>query len=112
MKPTLVARFTIEGLRIARLVETSNGSLTQICIYEPYIIPIITTNITKEYRNIPNEAFTVALFLTNLKEVAKFSIVKTKASSKRLFHNVRACKESLGEKIFACTRTKVVKGEE
>ena len=33
-------------------------------------------------------ASTVALFLTNNLKFAKFQRVKTKASSKRLFHNV------------------------
>ena len=35
----------------------------------PYTIPIITTDITKEHVNIPTEAFTVALFLTNIKNL-------------------------------------------
>ena len=57
-----------------------------------HILTLHYTNHRDQYnkgiRNIPNETFTVALFLTNLKEVAKFYRVKTKASSKRLFHNV------------------------
>ena len=69
-EPVPVTRLTLRGSRIALFVETSNAKASRRYVYTtPYITLIITTKITKEYENIPTEAFTVALFLTNIKNL-------------------------------------------
>ena len=57
----------IEALALPNSVETSNAKASRRYAYTTYIIPIITTNITKEHVNIPTETFTAALLLTEFR---------------------------------------------
>ena len=71
MRTVPVTRPTLRGSRIAHYCRNEQReSLTPICIYVTlHAIPIITTDITIVYENIPTETFTVALFLTIIKNL-------------------------------------------
>ena len=69
--------------------EQREASRRYVIYTPPHITSVITTNTTnKGVWKHTHETFTVALFLTNNLKFAKFQRVKTKASSKRLFHYV------------------------
>ena len=79
MKPvTRCSLHVLKAFALPDLSKRATRSLTPICIYAPYITPIITTNITKEYEKHTHETFTVALFLTNLKKLRSSEASKPK----------------------------------